>query len=289
VRALTRVLGRALALTGALCACGRSAVAPAGAREQPVQYEFTIRNSSGELLPAARFVAFAPVKHTATQETLALTATEPFELVTDALGNQALHFQLELPPYGTKVIRVRATVALRDEPVPEALAASGEYLAAARFVESGDPKIQAVAHQIGGSDPGDVAKRVERWVGGHLEDSGYEREDQGALHALATGRGDCTEFMHLFVALARARGIPAREIGGFLAAQGEVPSARSYHNWAEVYLDGAWRVADPQRQVFGERASEYVAMRVLGATEADPLGNSQRFLAFDRVLDVRMN
>jgi transglutaminase-like putative cysteine protease len=271
----------------ALCGCGRSRTE--SALERRVQYEFTIRNTSAEPLHGARFVAFAPVKRTATQETLALEVSAPYELATDALGNQGLTFLLDLPPYGAKVIRVRATVALRDEPRREPLGAAADYLAAEPFVESGDPKIQAVAHEIGGDEPSDVAKRIQRWVGGHLEDSGYEREDQGALHALATGRGDCTEFMHLFVALARARGIPAREMGGFLAAQGEVPSARSYHNWAEVYLDGAWRVADPQRQVFGERASEYVAMRVLGASETDPLGNSQRFVASDRALDVRMN
>ena len=45
---------------------------------------------------------------------------------------------------------------------------------------------------------------------------GYIKNDRGALYALKTKEGDCTEFMHLFVALCRANKIPARCIGGYV-------------------------------------------------------------------------
>jgi transglutaminase-like putative cysteine protease len=61
-----------------------------------------------------------------------------------------------------------------------------------------------------------------------------------ALTIARTRRGDANEHTQLFVALARALGIPARFASGLLYANGKF----YYHAWPEVWL-GEWVAADP--------------------------------------------
>ncbi len=72
--------------------------------------------------------------------------------------------------------------------------------------------------------------------------TGWGRGD--ALYACDVRRGNCTDFHSLFIALARARGIPARFTIGFpigSAKSGDVPG---YHCWAEFYSGGVWVPVD---------------------------------------------
>jgi hypothetical protein len=67
-----------------------------------------------------------------------------------------------------------------------------------------------------------------------------------AAEVLRTRVGDCNEHTVLFVALARAAGVPARTAVGLVYLYG----AFHYHAWAEVYLDGPagqgfWLPVDP--------------------------------------------
>ena len=68
---------------------------------------------------------------------------------------------------------------------------------------------------------------------------------------LRTKVGDCNEHTALFVAMARAAGIPARIAVGLVS----VRSAFYYHAWPEVYLDegkgrGLWLPVDPTLNQF---------------------------------------
>jgi transglutaminase-like putative cysteine protease len=56
-------------------------------------------------------------------------------------------------------------------------------------------------------------------------------------------RGDCTEHAALFVTMARAAGVPAREVTGLLWV--EELGAFGGHAWAEVALAGMWVPVDP--------------------------------------------
>jgi len=74
----------------------------------------------------------------------------------------------------------------------------------------------------------------------------YVRADERvASVVLAKAAGDCTEFSLLFVALARASGIPAREVSGLAATEADGQPAFGFHAWAEVALDGHWVQVDP--------------------------------------------
>jgi transglutaminase-like putative cysteine protease len=73
----------------------------------------------------------------------------------------------------------------------------------------------------------------------------YTRMDnKGALFALRTGMGDCTEYAAVFIGVARALGIPARMTSEFNFADERSFSAPNHHA-AEAYFDGAWVPVDP--------------------------------------------
>lgn len=61
---------------------------------------------------------------------------------------------------------------------------------------------------------------------------------------LKDGRGDCTEYARVLAAMARAAGLPAREVSG-MAYAGDSDPGFAFHAWVEVFLDGRWFAVDP--------------------------------------------
>lgn len=60
-----------------------------------------------------------------------------------------------------------------------------------------------------------------------------------AREVLERGNGGSQDFAHLFVACARALGVPARYVSGYLcAAAGEDATPLVSHAWAEAWVDG---------------------------------------------------
>src|SRR5690606_4996156 len=64
-----------------------------------------------------------------------------------------------------------------------------------------------------------------------------------ALEVLENLQGDCTEHSILFIALARAAGLPAREVAGLIYVEGDRPGFY-FHQWATVWV-GKWIDVDP--------------------------------------------
>jgi transglutaminase-like putative cysteine protease len=72
---------------------------------------------------------------------------------------------------------------------------------------------------------------------------GQSQKQSGGRRAVAP-----TDLAHLFIGTARALGIPARFISGYLAKEGTVPPA--LHAWAEAFDDGlGWIAFDPKLQL----------------------------------------
>jgi transglutaminase-like putative cysteine protease len=119
----------------------------------------------------------------------------------------------------------------------------------------------------------------------------YKRDGAGrgdALWALRSQRGNCVDFHSLFIAMARAAGIPARFEIGFLLPAGQVAGiVPGYHSWAEFYVNGiGWIPVDALQaaQDLGKRDDFFGAIdahrvmismgrdvAVLPAPEAGPL------------------
>lgn len=87
---------------------------------------------------------------------------------------------------------------------------------------------------------------------------GQEEANKGALNAIRTGKGNCEDYTDLFVAAARAVGIPARWKTGYLYLPKEYNSAPYIqvdgslnislmrHTWPEIFLpEIGWMVLDP--------------------------------------------
>ena len=95
-----------------------------------------------------------------------------------------------------------------------------------------------------------MAERLTRHVNALLEKKPTVSLPS-ALDVLRTRVGDCNEHTALFVALARAAGLPARIDVGLVS----VRSAFYYHAWPEVYIAegkerGFWLPVDPTLNQF---------------------------------------
>jgi hypothetical protein len=128
------------------------------------------------------------------------------------------------------------------------------YLRPEPLVQSDDPRIQAQARQILGRSrsPERFAEALVTWVYDAL-DKRITVSVPSAVEVLETKRGDCNEHTVLYVALARAAGLPARTAAGLVYVDGRF----FYHAWPEVYLDD-WVAVDP---TFGQFPADAAHLR----------------------------
>jgi transglutaminase-like putative cysteine protease len=124
---------------------------------------------------------------------------------------------------------------------------ASRYLAPEPLIESDAPEIRDEAERAvaGAQGARARAERLTRHVNGLLEKK-PTISLPSAREVLRTKVGDCNEHTALFVAMARAIGIPSRIAVGLAYVRG----AFYYHAWPEVYLDegrdrGLWLPVDP--------------------------------------------
>jgi hypothetical protein len=108
-----------------------------------------------------------------------------------------------------------------------------------------DRKIQALAKKIAAraKDKGHAARLIADWVHANLRKS-YSDNADNALDVLERKAGACVQHSMLFVSLARAAGIPAREVGGLAYLKAGKPRL-GWHAWAEYHDGKQWVSVDP--------------------------------------------
>nr|WP_246864610.1 transglutaminase-like domain-containing protein [Spongiibacter thalassae] len=263
---------------------------PSYTSTRTLQFSFSITNNSNEVVQNGTFRAYAPVNHTAIQHVDAITATHSYQTVTDDLGNTVLEFVLPvLAPYQTKVITVRSNLSVSEAPIAEALDDSRVYLQSEPLVETDHPALRELSQTLvvnGNGTDRDRARAVFEWVTTHLATEQYLPDDRGALWALQNRRGDCTEFMRLFMALVRLQGIPARGVSGYVVTGSQIVRPADFHNWVEIHLEGAWQIVDPQRHVFLTQQADYIATQIIQPVERNLLGRSHRYKVDGRLTAV---
>lgn len=255
-----------------------------------VQYHFTLQNKSNRLLKQTEFRTYAPVKLTATQHCSRIQSSHPYKLITDVLGNQILNFTFdEFLPYATRIVTVTAELLIsnRANPLPEQDLQT--FLVPEKYIEADASEIYDLAKTLKAPTPLKTAETIFRWVADNIQYVGYLRNDRGALYALRHREGDCTEFMYLFAALCRANHIPVRCMGGYICRKNRILKPADYHNWAEFYHDGVWRISDPQNKVFMKNASNYIAMRLIRESTNTPALQFNRYRCKGEGLNVKMN
>jgi len=109
------------------------------------------------------------------------------------------------------------------------------------MVQCDDEQIAARVKEIvkDEKDSFKIARALTEWVFKNLKKEGTGTATKSAKETLMEKSGDCTEHSVLLCAMARAAGIPARQIGGL----GFTGSQFGYHAWNELYL-GKWIPAD---------------------------------------------
>jgi hypothetical protein len=158
-------------------------------------------------------------------------------------------------------------------------ALAGE-LASEPLVQSDDPRIEAQARQIAGRErrAGPVAELLTHWVYRSLKKE-ITISVPSAVQVLEDRRGDCNEHTVLYVALARALGLPARTAAGLVYLRGRF----YYHAWPEVWL-GQWVAVDPTfdqfpadashlRFVIGGLARQVELLRLIGRLQVTVVGS----------------
>lgn len=151
-----------------------------------------------------------------------------------------------------------STIEIRDprtlQPGPADPGAAA-FLSPEPFLESDAPEIVAEANVAlkGVMGARARAERLTRYVNALL-DKKPTVSLPSAREVLRTKVGDCNEHTALYVAMARAAGIPARIAVGLVFVRG-VQGAFYYHAWPEVYLDegngrGMWLPVDPTLNQF---------------------------------------
>ncbi len=144
------------------------------------------------------------------------------------------------------------------------------------LIESREPELAFKAAQVVGSDRTAlvVAERLNSWVHRSLEKK-ITVGIPSALQVLRAGTGDCNEHTQLYVAMARAVGLPARVATGLAY----IDRKFYYHAWPEVFV-GEWIAVDPTlgqfpanaghlRFALGGLARQIDLLRLIGNLEID--------------------
>lgn len=257
--------------------------------DKNLTYSFLVTNPTNHRIENVEFWAYAPVKRTSHQLVKELSANVPMRVDQDQVGNQRMTFMLKnVPPYGQMIVDV--SVQLRVSVLPMAMPdekSASHYLDAQPFMEVDLPEIQQVAQSMAAED--EVVPRVFDWVRRKIYNGGYIAQDLGALYALRTGVGDCSEHMYLLATLLRATGVPARGIAGFVAPENAAVRASEIHNWIEYYDGHKWVGMDSDRGLAVIPPTSYVAMRILDE-DSDYFGDgSQASYGAPPSIDVQMN
>ncbi len=144
-------------------------------------------------------------------------------------------------------------------------------LAPSPSVQSDNPRIRRLAAAIATDKtaPGARVRAILHWIDKHIRDRAVDTFS--ALDVLRGKAAECQGQTYLYLALARASGIPSR------MANGLVYSARykgfAYHSWAESWVHGRWISVDP---ILGQAPADATHIKLLeGETLADllPLTN----------------
>lgn len=165
----------------------------------------------------------------------------------------------EVDPFGNPVIRVGFTgetpmlriisrITADTIAPPAGPAAVAE---AAHFLGDGEaPEIEAFAAQVAADADGDdhaflaqLTRILHQRIKHGIRLKGHA---QTPVETLQSSRGACRDVTVLFIALCRARGIPARFTSGYQAFAQVSDGTRHLHAWPEAFLPGiGWRAYDP--------------------------------------------
>lgn len=254
--------------------------------EKFLRFSYTLTNNSSEFIESTDFISYLPLELPGTQRVTDIISSHPYEIIVEDEIHRSIKFKvLDLAPYASRVIDLTVVVEASLHPQSEAIQKQ-VYVKAEKYIESDDGVIRDLAGSIEFNQFPE--KKLYEWLSTNIQDIGYVAENKGARFALEHRMGDCTEHMYAFVALARAKAIPARGVAGFVVEDSAgILNSSSYHNWAEYHDGEKWILADSQKKVFDRDYKNYIAYRIFGG-DFTASGSTNRFLAIDPRITIRL-
>jgi transglutaminase-like putative cysteine protease len=187
---------------------------------------------------------------------LALTSGIKAREYVDGYGNSVHYFNLVRPHAGLSIVS-RSTV----ETGLEVDGDSGEDLVQdfLRFRSPADDtegvRTMAREHAVTDlSSPAATEAALEDLTATIARDFAYNRAVTNVYSSveevLALRAGVCQDFAHLFIAVARAMGVPARYVSGYIHDSGSRGAVAASHAWGEAWVPGkGWLGYDATRPV----------------------------------------
>ena len=118
-----------------------------------------------------------------------------------------------------------------------------KYLRQEKYINVNSPVIKSAENQIK-HVPDNVGqiKNILKFVETNMEPGKAAFDMLGAEQALMDGKGDCTEYTDVFVAICRRFKLPAKHISGYILTKNGFIA----HSWAEVFSrELGWIYVDP--------------------------------------------
>ncbi len=267
------------------------ASSPLGFSMEKTEYELARQAQEDARLTRATGVETDVILATAVRSNVDLADVEQYEEIRFRLsGVDLAGFELD---GGRQTLRGDTLIVRRErwaslEPgyeLPYPRMDLREALEPEPLIQSDDRRIIERAQQLTASrtrwrqDPKEVARSLTVSVYNMLEKR-ITFSVPNAVQVLETLQGDCNEHTVLYVAMARALGLPARTAVGLVYVDG----AFYYHAWPEVWL-GEWVAVDPTfgqhpadaahiRFVVGGLAQQVEIVRLIGNLDIEVLSQS---------------
>jgi hypothetical protein len=150
------------------------------------------------------------------------------------------HIKEPTDPFGIEVnVEDLKVLTKRNRPLPETSAR--QHLESSSKYDSKDQLIVAKAKEITSKADSRIQKveQLVKWTAENIKNS--EREALNSIEVLRAREGECQAHAILYIALARALGIPTRIVYGLVYSD---KGGFLYHAWAESYVNG-WLAVDP--------------------------------------------
>lgn len=250
---------------------------------QVYQFRLDYHLENSNVFPVKTELALPP--NTSYQEVLLQSLSpKPDSTYVDADGNTLATYTLK--PKTTINATADVLIKVNKEPLSQELSDSQKalYTKSQKYWEVSDPEIQKLAREL--KTPQAIYNYVVKTLSYDTKKTAEENTRLGAKQVLTKPYfAVCLEFTDLFVAIARAAGIPARAVEGYAYTDDSFDKPVSLfqdvlHAWPEYYdtQRKAWIMVDPTwenttggNDYFNSLDFNHVAFAVNGAQSTYPV------------------
>lgn len=153
------------------------------------------------------------------------------------------------------------------------------YLQSTYYINPTSPKLLEFIQLIDTADPQEMLDDILLIANHFILTYDHAQAENGNTRLMTTeqiinkGKGVCQHYANLVVALCRAKGIPARIIGGYLVGE----NSYSHHAWIEAYVNNIWMPISPQSSLLDQSrlSNRYIPVLVWNAYES--MSNTNTF------------